>query len=91
MQSVVDNCEFAHKEKTDFGFPKTSRQAFLVRPNDKAHDFVKTAFYNAGCVTKLFTDEAAAMAWLEAEAPPSGGRAICGHMYDISFHPTLHS
>lgn len=71
VQSVVDNYEFAHKETADFGFPKSSRSAFLVRPDDKSHDFINTAFYNAGYVTKLFTDEAAAIAWLEAQTPPA--------------------
>lgn len=72
VQSVVDNYEFAHKEIADFGFPKSSRSAFLVRPDDKSHDFINTAFYNAGYVTRLFTDEAAAIAWLEEETAPVG-------------------
>lgn len=67
VQSVVDNYQFAHKEITAFGFPTRSRSAFLVRPDDQSHDFINTAFYNAGYVTKMFTDEAAAIAWLEAE------------------------
>jgi hypothetical protein len=71
VQSVVDNYEFAHKEIMEFGFPKSSRSAFLVRPDDSSHDFINTAFYNAGCVTRLFTDEAAAIAWLGEETPPS--------------------
>lgn len=69
VQSVVDNYEFAHKEVGGFGFPLTSRSAFLVRPDDKSHDFITTAFYNAGYVTKLFTDEAVAIAWLETDTP----------------------
>jgi hypothetical protein len=72
VQSVVDNYEFAHQEIAGFGFPKNSRSAFLVRPDDKSHDFINTAFYNAGYVTRLFTDEAAAAAWLVAETPPVG-------------------
>lgn len=67
VQSVVDNYEFAHKEIGVFGYPRTSRSAFLVRPDDKSHDFINTAFYNAGYVTQLFTDEAAAIAWLETD------------------------
>jgi hypothetical protein len=72
VQSVVDNYEFAHKEITKFGFPMTSRSAFLVRPDDKSHDFINTAFYNAGYVTRMFADEAAAIAWLEQEPPATG-------------------
>jgi hypothetical protein len=70
VQSVVDNYEFAHQELADFGFPKKSRSAFLVRPNDHSHDFINTAFFNAGYVTRLFTDEASAVSWLETEPPP---------------------
>jgi hypothetical protein len=73
QQSVVDNYEFAHKEIALFGFPKHSRSAFLVRPDDRSHDFITTAFFNAGYVVRLFSDEAAAIAWLEKD-PASGGR-----------------
>jgi hypothetical protein len=74
VQSVVDNYEFAHKEIAAFGFPASSRSAFLVRPDDKSHDFIDTAFFNSGFVTKMFTDEASAIAWLEQESPPSAKR-----------------
>lgn len=73
-QSVVDNYEFAHKELTEFGFPKGSRSAFLVQPNDKSHDFINTAFFNAGYTTKLFTDEVSAVSWLEHEPPSLGSQ-----------------
>jgi len=72
VQSAVDNYEFAHGEIAEFGFPKSSRSAFLVRPNDRSHDFINTAFFNAGYVTKLFTDEASAVSWLDKEPPPLG-------------------
>jgi hypothetical protein len=70
VQSIVDNYEFVHKEFTGFGFPKSSRSAFLVRADDRSHDFINTAFSNAGYITRLFTDEAAAIAWLEEETTP---------------------
>jgi hypothetical protein len=72
VQSVVDNYEFAHTEIAEFGFPKGSRSAFLVQPDDRSHDFITTAFSNAGYATKLFTDEASAMSWLDEE-PTSPG------------------
>jgi hypothetical protein len=72
VQSMVDNYEFAHKEIADFGFPKSSRSAFLVRPDDLSHDFIDTALFNAGYVTKMFIDEAAAIAWLEQEVAAPG-------------------
>ena len=71
-QSVVDNYEFAHGEIADFGFPKSSRSAFLVRSDDRSHDFINTAFFNAGYITKLFTDETSAVSWLDKEPPPLG-------------------
>jgi hypothetical protein len=73
VQSVVDNYEFAHQELPNFGFPKSSRSAFLVRPDDRSHDFINTAFFNAGYVTKLFSDEASAISWLEKD-PSSPGK-----------------
>jgi hypothetical protein len=72
VQSMVDNYEFAHKEIADFGFPKSSRSAFLVRPDDRSHDFIDTALFNAGYVTKMFIDEATAIAWLEQEVVAPG-------------------
>jgi hypothetical protein len=68
VQTVVENYEFAHREIADFGFPRNARSAFLVRPGDRSHDFINTAFFNAGYVTQLFTDEAAAVSWLEGES-----------------------
>ena len=70
VQTVVDNYVFAHRKIDELQFPKGSRSAFLVRPDDKSHDFINTAFHNAGFVTKLFTDEASAVSWLEEEPPP---------------------
>jgi hypothetical protein len=67
VQSVVSNYQFAHKEIAEFGFPMSSRSAFLVRPDDQSHDFINTAFYNAGYVTRMFIEEAEAIAWLELE------------------------
>ena len=65
IQSVTDNYYFAYKDIEDFDFPRASRSAFLVRPGDKSHDFITTAFLNAGYLVKLFTDEATALAWLD--------------------------
>jgi hypothetical protein len=61
----VRNYEFANKEMVDFGFSRRSRSALLVRPDDRSHDFIETAFLNAGYAVKLFTDEVSAISWLE--------------------------
>jgi len=66
VQTIVDNYEFAYREMPDFGFSRQSRSALLVRPDDRSHDFIETAFLNAGYLVKLFRDAAAAIAWLEA-------------------------
>ncbi len=42
------------------------RMAVLVDPEDKSHNFVETLAYNAGYRFKLFQDEEAALAWLQA-------------------------
>lgn len=67
VQSVSKNIAFAKKELDGFGFPRTACSAILVSPNDKSHDFIVKVFNNAGFNVKLFTDESAAIHWLENE------------------------
>lgn len=67
IQSVVHNYDFAYKEMSDFSFPKASRSAFLVNPGDNSHDFIETAFLNAGYTVKSFTEEEPAISWLTAK------------------------
>ncbi|HTY02941.1 MAG TPA: hypothetical protein VMC81_04345 [Rhodocyclaceae bacterium] len=69
VQSVIDNYEFVHKDIPKSDFPRDSRNAFLVRPDDKSHEFISMVFANAGYMTKTFTDEASAVAWLETDSP----------------------
>jgi len=64
-QSNADNYFFANKDIGDFGFPRASLSAFLVCTDDTSHDFITTAFLNAGYMVKLFTDEETAVKWLE--------------------------
>ncbi len=65
IQSHANNFFFANKDIMSFGFPRASRSAFLVRPGDTSHDFITTAFLNAGYSVKLFSDEEEAVTWLE--------------------------
>jgi len=69
VQSTADNYFFANRDIEDFSFPRASMSAFLVREDDTSHEFITLAFLNAGYIVKLFTEEAAAVAWLE-----NGGR-----------------
>ena len=65
IQSVVKNYNFAYRDIEEFGFPRASRTAFLVGKNDRSHDFITTAFLNAGYNVKLFNGENSAIKWLE--------------------------
>jgi hypothetical protein len=65
VQTVAHNYDFAYREMASFGFSRRSCSALLVRPNDRSHDFIETAFRNAGYVVRLFSDEASAIAWIE--------------------------
>ena len=65
IQSVTDNYYFAYSDIEDFSFPKASRSAFLVSAGDRSHDFITTAFLNAGYLVKLFSDKEEAVTWLE--------------------------
>ena len=65
IQSVGKNYYFAYRDIEEFGFPRASRSAFLVDKNDRSHEFITTAFLNAGYIVKLFHDENSAVKWLE--------------------------
>jgi hypothetical protein len=69
VQSVTVNYEFAYEGLDAFGFPRDSRSALLVAPDDDSHDFLETLFKNAGYSVRLFHDEAQAVAWLEGGKP----------------------
>lgn len=65
IQTVIKNYDFAYEGMMDFGFPRASISALLIKPGDKSHDFIETAFLNAGYNVKIFTNEKSAIAWLE--------------------------
>jgi len=65
LQSVTEDYIYAYKEMAHFGFSKAMRSALLVSPDDRSHDFIETAFRNAGYIVKIFTDESSAISWLE--------------------------
>jgi hypothetical protein len=70
VASTLLNYQYAHKEMADMKLDKTARSAILVSPADKSHDFIETLSRNAGYNVRLFTDEAAAIAWLDTKSPP---------------------
>lgn len=65
VQSIVHDYYFVYEEMDALGFKSGSRSALLVSPNDKSHDFIETAFRNAGFNVRIFTDESSAISWLK--------------------------
>lgn len=69
VASVFGNYQFAYSGLATVGMDRCARVAMLVDADDHSHDFVETAVRNAGYDVKLFTEAAAATAWLTASAP----------------------
>ena len=67
IQSVAHNYFFANKDIQTFSFPRNSISAFLVHPSDHSHDFVTTAFMNAGYQVAKFVNEEEALQWLDSD------------------------
>lgn len=67
IEKVQSNYDFAHKDMSAFGFPKDAYFVLLVHPDDHSHDFIATAFENAGYNIRLFTEEELAIKWLQIE------------------------
>lgn len=63
-QSIVQNYDFAYKELEEI-IDRGTKAAVLVSPGDDSHDFIMNAVRNAGFNGRKFTDEAAAVEWLE--------------------------
>ncbi len=66
IQSVTDNYYFANQHIQTFDFPRRSRSAFLMQPSDNSHDFITTAFMNAGYAVDKFVNEDEAVKWLNS-------------------------
>lgn len=64
IQSVTQNYAFAYQELPKLKFPRNSISAFLIKENDKSHEFIELAFKNAGYLVKSFHSEEEALDWL---------------------------
>lgn len=64
IQSVTNNYLFAYQKIQTFDFPRNSLSAFLIKPLDHSHDFITTAFENAGYSVAKFVSENEAIEWL---------------------------
>lgn len=69
LANTVQNYHFANTDMAALDLQRDVRSAMLVAPWDHSHDFVETFTQNAGYGVRLFRDEAAAIAWLEAPVP----------------------
>ncbi|MDZ4658365.1 MAG: hypothetical protein SH868_12375 [Bythopirellula sp.] len=65
--SVSKNYDLAYKDLEELRVVRANKAAVLVSPDDSSHDFAMTAVKNAGFNVRKFTDEAAAIAWLEED------------------------
>jgi hypothetical protein len=63
--SVTTNYDLAYKEMDEMQIERSTKVAVLYSPGDTSHDFVCTAIRNSGFNLRTFTDEAAAIVWLE--------------------------
>jgi hypothetical protein len=71
IASMADNYAFAYNDLSQLGVDKGARSAILIDRDDSSHDFVETTLRNAGVNVRLFTDEAAAIQWLERPRSPT--------------------
>lgn len=67
-EQVVDNYEFIYHDMHQTpGLDRTARVAILISPGDHSHDFIVNMAQNTGLDTRLFTEEAQALAYLAAK------------------------
>jgi hypothetical protein len=67
VSSVSKNYDFGYDVLEEQGVARAAKGAVLVSPGDDSHDFALLVIRNSGFNSRTFTDEAAAVAWLEDE------------------------
>jgi hypothetical protein len=65
VMSVSTNYDIAYEGLEDMRIDRSTKVASLQSPGETSHDFVCNAIRNSGFNLRVFTDEAAAIAWLE--------------------------
>ncbi|MEJ2382649.1 MAG: STAS/SEC14 domain-containing protein [Gammaproteobacteria bacterium] len=68
VSTVLENYQYAYRSTRDLAWEKTVRSAILASPEDRSHDMIETFMRNACFNVRIFTDESAAIAWLEDDA-----------------------
>lgn len=65
ISTVLENYQYAYTNSHELALEKNVRVAILTSPDDRSHDVVETLMRNAGYNVRVFSDESAAIAWLE--------------------------
>ena len=65
LMSTTVNYDLAYKDMEAMQIDRSTKVASLQSPGETSHDFVCNAIRNSGFNLRVFTDEAAAVAWLE--------------------------
>jgi hypothetical protein len=64
--SLTDHYEFVYRRSRELGFKLASKHALVVNPEYiDNYSFVETVLINAGYQAKIFTNELAAIEWIE--------------------------
>lgn len=66
VETTLTNYLVAYEDMAQLKLSRVARSAILVSPDDQSHYIVETVTRNAGYNVRLFSDETAAVAWLEA-------------------------
>ena len=62
--NVYEKYKLAYYETDRLGYPRDGKIAVFVNPGDNSHDFIETAFRNAGYQCSIFKDKNSAVEWL---------------------------
>lgn len=57
--------EYTYKDMDALNLDRAARVAILASPDDTSHNFIETINRNAGYNVRVFTEEDAAITWLE--------------------------
>jgi hypothetical protein len=69
VSTVLENYQYAYRNSDELDLPKNVRTAILTSSDDRSHDVVEIFMRNAGYNVRIFTDESAAVDWLEKDNP----------------------
>jgi hypothetical protein len=65
VMPVAESYDLAYKNMEAMKIDRATKVASLQSPGDTSHEFICNAIRNSGFNLRVFTDEAAAVEWLE--------------------------